>query len=87
MVGCAVPDVCRGGGRYKAWPYWNGWGGCCWLDILLGKNEHGGETGRGVAGAQPLHKGGPKARPPKKASKEWRGVGKERGAGDRASWL
>ena len=35
------------------------WGGRhCWLDILLGKNEHGGQTGRGVAGAQPLHKGG-----------------------------
>ncbi len=37
----------------------------CWLDTLPGKNEQGGETGRGVAGAQPLHKGGPKAGPPK----------------------
>ena len=35
------------------------------LATLLGKNEQGGETGRGVAGAQPLHKGGPKARTPK----------------------
>ena len=37
----------------------------CWLDILLGKNKHGGKPEGGVAGAQPLHKGGPKARPPK----------------------
>ena len=41
--------------------------GCthCWLDTMPGKNEHGGEQGRAVAGAQPLHKGGPKARTPK----------------------
>ena len=45
----------------------------CWLDTMLGKNTHGGETGRGVAGAQPLHKGGPKARPPRTAvvSGQW----------------
>jgi len=28
----------------------------------VGKKEHGGQPGRGVAGAQPLHKGGSKAR-------------------------
>jgi len=29
-------------GRHKACPYWAGWGEYCWLDMLLGKNEHGG---------------------------------------------
>jgi len=30
----------------------------------------------GVAGGVPPHKGGPKARPPKKTRREWRGVRK-----------
>jgi len=36
----------------------------CWLDKSPKKNTYGGWQGRGVAGAQPLHKGGLKARPP-----------------------
>jgi len=60
-----LPALGEKQGRHKACPYRTGWGEYCWLDTLLGKIEQGGETGRGVAGAQPLHKGGPKARPPK----------------------
>jgi len=48
-------------GRHKACPYRTGWGEYSWLEKVLVENEHGGETGRGVAGAQPLHKRGPKA--------------------------
>ena len=38
---------------------------------MVGKSEHGGVgwCRGGVAGAKPLHKGGPKARPPKKAKR------------------
>ena len=57
---------------------WDGWWGRrhCWLETLLGKSEHGGEPGRGVAGAQPLHKEG-RLRPTAKKQ----GIGKI--AGDR----
>jgi len=41
IVGMTGTIGVAGVGRHEAFPYRSVWGNYCWLDILVGKNDHG----------------------------------------------